>query len=206
MSAAEPVTDPAVREYDLVVSLGTDHHPFDRLLDWCEDYALARPGTRCHIQHGFTKAPQRCTGVERMPREQLLETYRGAAAVLVQGGPGSILDAREAGIVPVAVPRRQDLGEVVDDHQIQFTRIMAEQGEAVMATSREELFDALDRALAQPEAFRTAPRLPHPEQAARKLEDSLTTLLEAPSPPRRRFPRRLMQLLSRPVRPLPENR
>ncbi|MBG7588141.1 hypothetical protein [Rothia kristinae] len=130
MSAAEPVTDPTVREYDLVVSLGTDHHPFDRLLDWCEDYALARPGTRCHIQHGFTKAPQRCTGVERMPREQLLETYRGAAAVLVQGGPGSILDAREAGIVPVAVPRRQDLGEVVDDHQIQFTRIMAEQGEA----------------------------------------------------------------------------
>ena len=172
----------------------------------------SRAGTEARVDSStMSRARETCWSyreakLNRFCAVGIFTTYRGAAAVLVQGGPGSILDAREAGIVPVAVPRRQDLGEVVDDHQIQFTRIMAEQGEAVMATSREELFDALDRALAQPEAFRTAPRLPHPEQAARKLEDSLTTLLEAPSPPRRRFPRRLMQLLSRPVRPLPETR
>ncbi len=40
--------------YDLVVSLGTDYHTFDRLLRWVKAYLAENPQVRCLIQHGHT--------------------------------------------------------------------------------------------------------------------------------------------------------
>lgn len=187
--------------YDVVVSLGTDHHPFDRLLDWMQDYLQQHPDVRALIQHGFTTPCRAGDHVARMPREELLELYRNSTAVVVQGGPGSILDAREAGVVPVTVPRVAELGEVVDDHQVQFTAVMHSRDDAVRAETREELFAALDRALADPDSVRTSPREPHSAEAAAELGRNLELLLQKPPSAHGRFRRRLKQLFSRPDSP-----
>lgn len=187
--------------YDVVVSLGTDHHPFDRLLDWMQDYLQQHPDVRALIQHGFTTPRPAGDHVARMPREELLELYRNSTVVVVQGGPGSILDAREAGVVPVTVPRVAELGEVVDDHQVQFTAVMDSRDDAVRVETREELFAALDRALQDPASVRTAPREPHSAEAAAALGRNLEQLLRQRPPAQGRFRRRLLQLFSRPVSP-----
>lgn len=181
--------------YDLVVSLGTDHHHFDRLIDWVDEYTAAHPDLQVLVQHGFTRRPARGESVERMPREDLLELYRGASVVLVQGGPGSILDARETGVVPIAVPRRSDLDEVVDDHQIAFSRVMADIGDAEAVETKEALFAALDRALAKPEELRTEPRVPQNEQAAEELSGAISLMLSHPTPRSGRFLRRVLQVI-----------
>ncbi|UIK89346.2 glycosyltransferase [Arthrobacter polaris] len=118
-----------------------------------------------------------------MPRPELLLLYEHAQVVVVQGGPGSILDARSVGHIPIAVPRRPELHEVVDRHQIAFTRTMAKQGEAIAAESAEELIAALDRALKYPNTMRTEPRTSHPELAGEKLSSTLEHLVTTDSGP-----------------------
>lgn len=171
----EPV-DPAAPDvtYDVVVSLGTDHHRFDRLVDWLDDWLVTRPEVDCLLQHGFSRSSALATSVPRLPRTELLEHYRRASAVVVQGGPGSILDARGLGLMPFAVPRQARLGEHVDNHQVVFTAYMVDQGEALRPDTGQALAGLLDAALTRPAEFRTEPRRAYPELATRELDSALT--------------------------------
>lgn len=180
----------------IVVSLGTDHHKFDRLVDWIEEWlSLAEHPPACLIQHGASRQPVLAAARDRMPRPELLLLYENATVVVVQGGPGSILDARSVGHIPIAVPRRPELHEVVDGHQIAFTRTMAKAGEAIAAESPQELFRALDAALLHPESVRTPPRTSHPEIAGQKLQDELEHLAGSHTGPIAL--RRLRQVMTR---------
>lgn len=161
------------KKYDLVVSLGTDYHHFDRLVHWVDEYLAVRPHISCLVQHGFTAPPQRAEAVERLPRAELLELYRSAKVVLVQGGPGSILDAREVGAIPLAVPRIAELDEVVDNHQVEFSRVMEAHGETIVVNGAEDLLNKLDAAFADPNSLRGTYRVPGSDKAADNLTASL---------------------------------
>ena len=156
-TAPVPVVLPA---HDVVVSLGAQEHGFDRLVEWVEAWLVRRPEVSCLLQHGFSRPSPLARSVRRVPRPQLLEQYRQASAVVVQGGPSSIADARGLGIRPLAVPRRPALGEHRDDHQAAVTDLMAQAGEVVRPDSAEELAVLLDLALARPALFRDGP-VPH---------------------------------------------
>ena len=160
---------------DIVVSWGTDHHPFPRLVDWLDQALEQLPEVSCLLQHGFTRPSERAMNTHRMPRTELLEMYHSAQVVIVQGGPGSILDARLTGHIPLAVPRLAHLGEVVDDHQVAFTRHMVEDGEARLVEGPDELLTAIKAIMARPSEFRTEPRIPQPELASQALWSTLDT-------------------------------
>lgn len=160
---------------DIVVSLGTDHHPFPRLVEWLDQALEQLPEVSCLLQHGFTRPSERAMNTHRMPRTELLEMYHSAQVVIVQGGPGSILDARLTGHIPLAVPRLAHLGEVVDDHQVAFTRHMVEDGEARLVEGPDELLTAIKAIMARPSEFRTEPRIPQPELASQALLSTLDT-------------------------------
>lgn len=160
---------------DIVVSLGTDHHPFPRLVEWLDQALEQLPEVSCLLQHGFTRPSERAMNTHRMPRTELLEMYHSAQVVIVQGGPGSILDARLTGHIPLAVPRLAHLGEVVDDHQVAFTRHMVEDGEARLVEGPDELLTAIKAIMARPSEFRTEPRIPQPELASQALWSTLDT-------------------------------
>lgn len=159
----------------IVVSLGTDHHPFPRLVEWLDQALEQLPEVSCLLQHGFTRPSERAMNTHRMPRTELLEMYHSAQVVIVQGGPGSILDARLTGHIPLAVPRLAHLGEVVDDHQVAFTRHMVEDGEARLVEGPDELLTAIKAIMARPSEFRTEPRIPQPELASQALLSTLDT-------------------------------
>lgn len=74
--------------YDLVVSLGTDYHTFDRLLRWVKAYLAENPQVRCLIQHGHTSPVEGADNVKLLPAGTLKHLYAKAQVVLVQGGPG----------------------------------------------------------------------------------------------------------------------
>lgn len=178
----------------VVVSLGTDHHKFNRLVDWIDQWIEQRGApVDCVVQHGFSRAPRLATAVERLPRTELLELYRQSQIVVVQGGPGSILDAREVGRIPLAVPRRPELDEVVDKHQIIFTQFMSQQGDAIMAEDFATLVLKMEWAIAQPSSVATSPRVARPDLATDKLESAIFAGFQHPDKGRTR--RRLMQLL-----------
>jgi UDP-N-acetylglucosamine transferase subunit ALG13 len=67
--------------------------------------------------------------------------------VIVHAGAGSIIQAMQAGKVPVVMPRRASLGEHVDDHQLELVRELAQRGKVVLATDCKSLKQGVARAL-----------------------------------------------------------
>jgi UDP-N-acetylglucosamine transferase subunit ALG13 len=139
-----------------VVTVGTDHHRFDRLMDWLERWDARHPGAvRWVVQHGYSRPMSGAAdGFVIKPRPQLLEILREADLVVTQGGPGGIVDSRQCGTVPIVVPRLGRLNEAVDDHQVAFAEQLARNGLLVVARTDDELFASLDRAVADIAPFR----------------------------------------------------
>lgn len=138
----------------VLVSVGTDHHPFDRLIDWIDRWSARNPGVPVVVQRGSSRPPATAASVELMAYDDLIALMAGADAVVIQGGPAGIVDARSQGRLPIVVPRRPDLGEHVDGHQITFTRWMAERGQIAIAEDEEALHQLLDDVLADPDVGR----------------------------------------------------
>ncbi|MBK7722528.1 MAG: glycosyl transferase [Austwickia sp.] len=151
----------------LLVSVGTDHHRFDRLIRWTDAWVetLGFP-VDYTVQHGASTPSRLATNLSIVPREELLDRMQAATLVVTQGGPGSIVDARACGRIPIVVPRLQRYGEVVDDHQVPFCALMARQGACLVAGGQSALHAWLDLGLADPHRLISpAPDSPAPVTA-----------------------------------------
>ena len=148
-----------VAERPLVfVTVGTDHHPFDRLMQWIDDWiGASSAGARVFVQCGTSKPPERAESAELITHGELHTFLSTAAAVVCHGGPASITECRDAGVVPIVVPREHRFGEHVDDHQVRFGRRMADLTKVHLAGSSEHLSALLDAALSGSDGFRFAP-------------------------------------------------
>lgn len=177
-----------------VVSLGTDYHRFDRLVLWMDEWLEHQPAPpSCVVQHGSSRPPLFASGVTMVSHQEILDLYTSAKVVVVQGGPGSIFDALSTGHIPITVPRRAQLKEVVDDHQVEFARQMARQGLAVIAETKESLWAELEHAVREPEDFCTTPRPSGSAEAALRLGRAVQDMQGRPA--RMVSMRRLGQLL-----------
>ena len=135
----------------VLVTVGTDHHPFDRLVDWVDRWlAETTHAVRCVVQHGTSRAPHVADGQPKFRHTELQRLVAEAHVVVCHGGPGTIMDCRQVGLTPIVVPRRHDLGEHVDNHQVRFTRRIAESGLIQLAESEPRLRELVDSSLAQP--------------------------------------------------------
>jgi len=139
---------------DVVVSVGTDHHRFDRLIGWIDEWRDLHPDVVVVVQSG-TSASSRHGSRELIPHGELLELFRGASVVVSHGGPSTVMDARMSGRLPIVVARNPAYHEHVDEHQMRFAEHLARHGVAIVVDNREDLFAAMDRAVADPDAFAT---------------------------------------------------
>jgi len=141
----------------VVVTVGTDHHPFDRLVRWVDGWAARNPNVAVLVQRGESAAPDHAESAVMLSHDRLMAAMADAHAVVAQGGPGGIMDARSVGHRPIVVARRGSLGEHVDDHQVTFTAWMAQRDLVWLAADQADLGRLLDRALADPGALRIPP-------------------------------------------------
>ena len=166
------MTAPDARGRLLLVTVGTDHHPFDRLVRWVDAW-LARDeaGLRCLMQTGTSAPPGGPADWRAYLEFEALQTaMREAAAVVCHGGPGTILGARHMGAVPIVVPRQHRLGEHVDDHQVAFSRRLGAEGSVFLAETEDDLHGLLDRVVAEPAAFRAGSEQRETATAVREFE------------------------------------
>ncbi|MGH3357509.1 MAG: sulfotransferase [Nocardioidaceae bacterium] len=140
------------------VTVGSDHHRFDRLIEWLDAWLDERSAdVDCIVQHGTAAQPRNARGIDYVDHDLLQRCMSGAAIVLVQGGPMSIIEARRNGTRPIVVPRIARLDEVVDDHQVTFCRKLAAQQLITLAEDEDTLHAALDAALRDPATNAIAP-------------------------------------------------
>lgn len=144
-----PDAAPAAEGLPLVLVLvGTDHHAFDRLVGWVDEWAgenLSR--ARVLVQRGTSREPSTAESVQYLEHARLQELMEQAAVVVCHGGPTTIAESRRLGTLPIVVPRDPAFSEHVDAHQMRFTRRLAADGLLLHAVDRQALVRALDGAL-----------------------------------------------------------
>jgi UDP-N-acetylglucosamine transferase subunit ALG13 len=167
----------------IFVTLGTHHDPFPRLIDGLhgldeEDLV---------VQYGHSPAPLHAAEtIQFLPFVDLIERIRAADVVVTHAGVGSILNCLRMGRTPLVVPRQSRFGEHVDDHQVELTRALAEDGKVIPVWDVEDL----------PALIETVPE-PAPVFDGHAGDGLQRAVREALQPKPRRFLRR-----SRPAVPI----
>lgn len=142
----------------ILETVGSDHHPFDRLIGWTDAWVGAHlDQVELRVQYGTATVPQHGDASDFLPHPVLMRELHAADVVVTQGGPMGIVETRRRGLVPIVVPRLKAFGEVVDDHQVDLCRQLAGRGDIWIAESQAELHACLDRALADPAALAFEP-------------------------------------------------
>lgn len=171
-AAAEP------RTVRVLVAVGTDKHPFDRLVDWLRGWhAEAGSDVALTVQHGHTPAGAVPGAVPFLGHDELQREMAGADLVVCHGGPATILEARRHGRLPIVVPRDPGRGEHVDDHQQLFARRLADAGMVVLCETRDALLAALRTGVAEPARYRVADD-PEAVRAQRAAVDRVGRIVE----------------------------
>jgi UDP-N-acetylglucosamine transferase subunit ALG13 len=166
----------------IVVLVGTDHHPFDRLVRWINDWIDLRPeaAESVFVQWGTASAYPRCAGARLLDIEELSRLLDQADVIICHGGPASIVDAWRRGQIPIVVPRQAHLGEHVDDHQVDFCRKFASLGRVRLAQDAAVLNELLDEAIANLNGFRSAGAQPDIDAAVARFGELVDELISGP--------------------------
>ncbi|HWJ98153.1 MAG TPA: glycosyltransferase [Acidimicrobiales bacterium] len=175
----------------VLVTVGTDHHRFDRLIGWVDRWAAAHPEAEVLVQHGTADPPANGTTAVMLGYDELVAEMAAADVVIAQGGPATIMDARSVGQRPIVVPRLARFDEVVDDHQVAFADRMAAKDLVWLAADEDQLHVLIDTALAEPGRVKIPPERGASAatiDAFRAVVDPLTDRRAGRSPWRSRRP------------------
>ncbi|HYF45539.1 MAG TPA: glycosyltransferase [Acidimicrobiales bacterium] len=173
----------------VLVTVGTDHHPFDRLVSWMDAWAATHPRVDVFVQHGTASAPEIASGAPLVDPADLAARMARATAVVTHGGLSSIMESRAAGFLPLVVARDPERGEHVDFHQQRFTTYQDQVGRIRLLDSEAALHASLDAALDDPTTVRLPDGLADVSAAVEEVGGLIDDLLaRRPSRHRRTAP------------------
>lgn len=135
----------------IFLTIGTQG-PFDRLVQavdaWCKakgrgaeifgQIARPKPGSE----------PEHFDWVERLAPAEFNRRFAEASLIISHAGMGTIISALQAGKQIVVMPRRFDLGEHRNDHQVATVKQLGTRPGIFVARDETELEARIDQALA----------------------------------------------------------
>jgi SAM-dependent methyltransferase/UDP-N-acetylglucosamine transferase subunit ALG13 len=169
---------------DIVVTVGMSPWPFDRLL------AAIAPLCRNHqvfAQTGVSHLTPPCDHQPFVTYPQLLERIRAADVVVTHAG-NTVRLVQRLGKVPIVVARTAALGEMANDHQVEYLRHEEQHGRVVAVWDVDRLPDVVN-VHTHAEARLVAERSLDPPTDAAAVADTLDKLWDGVlSNPFRRHP------------------
>ena len=129
----------------IFVTVGTHEQPFNRLVEYMDQWAAAHE-EEVIMQTGFsTYEPQHCEWSKLYPYPRMVELVSQARIVITHGGPSSFIMPLQVGKIPVVVPRRKEFDEHVNDHQYEFSRAVAQrQGNIIVVEDVQKVGETLE--------------------------------------------------------------
>jgi UDP-N-acetylglucosamine transferase subunit ALG13 len=134
----------------ILLTIGSQPYPFDRVVKATDEWAAAHPEHEVIMQ--ISHCTYRPTHAARQFALMELEAFQGlfasADVVISHASSGPVLMARRSGIPLVVVPRQTQFGESFNDHQVHFSEAIrgASQMQEFVLDIR-DLGPAVDRAL-----------------------------------------------------------
>ena len=80
----------------IFVTVGTDHHPLTRLIEWVDHWSASHDDLELVVQHGTARPSRHGVNDELSGGEEIAAQYAAADLVVSQVGPGTIADANRA--------------------------------------------------------------------------------------------------------------
>ena len=112
----------------IFVTVGTHEQPFNRLIQCVDE--LKRDGRIADdvfIQSGYsTYEPKYCEWSRLLPYKEMNRRIEEAGIIISHAGPSTFLAPLQLGKIPIVVPRMKKYDEHVNDHQVKFSRAVAE--------------------------------------------------------------------------------
>ena len=119
--------------------------PFDRLVRTVDDWAGRRGRGDVFAQIGeSTYVPRHIEAVASLDPPAYAEKLRACEAIVGHAGMGTIISALEYGRPLLVMPRRGDLRETRNDHQIATAQRFGQRGMVHVAMDEDELATRLD--------------------------------------------------------------
>lgn len=119
--------------------------PFDRLIRAADSWAGARKYSDVFAQIGTSGFhPRHMQWVEFLDPREFRATLECASALVAHAGMGSIITGLEFGKPILVMPRRGDLRETRNDHQVDTARRLQARGYVETAFDEKQLWDGLD--------------------------------------------------------------
>ena len=113
----------------LFITIGSQKFQFNRLLEAVDELVEKKVITdEVFAQSGYSDYhPKNYPYKQFLNREEFAEYEEKADVVITHGGTGAIIGAVKKGKRVIAVARRAQYGEHVDDHQLQIIEQLSEQ-------------------------------------------------------------------------------
>jgi UDP-N-acetylglucosamine transferase subunit ALG13 len=158
----------------IVVTVGTHEQQFDRLARAVIALGDSEPML---VQYGtctITDGPGEW--VDFLSFDELAERAKDARAFICHAGVGSIVLARRCGHRPIIMPRRPELGEHVDEHQLELSRRLHKAGLVTVVEDEQQLAAAVRNPAGVPELGSTAGSLHGPSALSADVRSLLDGL------------------------------
>jgi exopolysaccharide biosynthesis glucuronosyltransferase PssE len=137
--------------------------PFDRLVRCVDEWAALQGRQDVFAQIGETSyRPAHLQFAKHLAPGEFRQILERADVVVAHAGMGTILQALEAGVPILVMPRRADLREMRTDHQAATARRLGERGLVHVANDEAELRARLDAVVSLEAPPRIAPLAPPP--------------------------------------------
>lgn len=124
--------------------------PFDRLIRAVDNWARDHPQYEVVAQIGNSGfVPQVMEYHQTLPPSKFARTMAAASVVVAHAGMGTIISAAEYGKPMVLLPRRGDLRETRNDHQIATAKWLETKSGISVAYHESELDELLERQMSK---------------------------------------------------------
>ena len=122
----------------IFVTVGTHEQPFDRLLKAMDDWA-EKNNEEVVMQTGFSDyRPRHCKWQKLFPYEEMEKYVSEARVVITHGGPSSFIMPLQIGKTPIVVPRQAEYKEHINNHQIEFSKAVADRMRTIIVVEKIE--------------------------------------------------------------------
>lgn len=125
----------------IFVTVGTHEQQFNRLIEYMDNWA-ANHDEEVIIQTGYSTYEPRVAKWQKLfSYQEMKKNIEEARIVITHGGPSSFIAPLQIGKIPIVVPRRKEFDEHVNDHQVNFCKMVDERKKNIILVEDEKILE-----------------------------------------------------------------
>lgn len=112
----------------IFVTVGTHEQSFNRLLEEIDKLVeKSFVEEKVVVQTGYSSyIPKNCEYHKFLSLHEMEQKLKEARIVITHGGPASFIASLQIGKIPIVVPRQEKYGEHINNHQVEFVKLIDE--------------------------------------------------------------------------------